>query len=56
MVAALFDIDGTLLACNSAPLYMKHMRRTGQARRRDGCFIVGLYAVAVVGFLLAGDR
>ena len=35
MVAALFDIDGTLLARNSAPLYMKHMRRTGQARRRD---------------------
>ena len=35
MVAALFDLDGTLIACNSAPLYMKHMRRTGQARRRD---------------------
>jgi len=35
VVAALFDIDGTLIARNSAPLYMKHMRRTGQARRRD---------------------
>lgn len=34
-VAALFDIDGTLLARNSAPLYMRHLRRTGQARRRD---------------------
>jgi HAD superfamily hydrolase (TIGR01490 family) len=34
-VAALFDIDGTLLACNTAPLYMRHLRRTGQARRRD---------------------
>jgi len=34
-VAALFDIDGTLLARNSAPLYMSHLRRTGQARRRD---------------------
>jgi len=34
-VAALFDVDGTLLARNSAPLYMSHLRRTGQARRRD---------------------
>src|SRR5215475_6350161 len=34
-VGALFDIDGTLLARNSAPLYMSHLRRTGQARRRD---------------------
>jgi HAD superfamily hydrolase (TIGR01490 family) len=34
-VAALFDIDGTLIARNSAPLYMKHLRRTGRARRRD---------------------
>jgi len=34
-VAALFDVDGTLLARNSAPLYMTHLRRTGQARRRD---------------------
>jgi HAD superfamily hydrolase (TIGR01490 family) len=35
VVAALFDIDGTLLARNTAPLYMSHLRRTGQARRRD---------------------
>jgi len=34
-VAALFDIDGTLLGRNTAPLYMNHLRRTGQARRRD---------------------
>ena len=34
-VAALFDVDGTLLARNTAPLYMSHLRRTGQARRRD---------------------
>ncbi len=34
-VAALFDIDGTLLGRNTAPLYMSHLRRTGQARRRD---------------------
>lgn len=33
--AAFFDVDGTLLARNSAPLYMRHLRRTGQARRRD---------------------
>ncbi|MFN8545603.1 MAG: HAD family hydrolase [Candidatus Binatia bacterium] len=34
-VAAFFDVDGTLIARNSAQLYMRHMRRTGQARRRD---------------------
>lgn len=34
-VAAFFDIDGTLIARNSASLYMQHLRRTGQARRRD---------------------
>lgn len=34
-IAALFDIDGTLLARNSAPLYMRHLRRNGRARRRD---------------------
>lgn len=34
-VAAFFDVDGTLLARNSATLYIRHLRRTGQARRRD---------------------
>jgi HAD superfamily hydrolase (TIGR01490 family) len=34
-IAALFDIDGTLIARNSAPLYMQHLRRKGLARRRD---------------------
>ena len=34
-IAALFDVDGTLIARNSAPLYMRHLRRTGQATRRD---------------------
>ena len=34
-VAALFDIDGTLLARNTATLYTSYLRRTGQARRRD---------------------
>jgi HAD superfamily hydrolase (TIGR01490 family) len=33
--AALFDIDGTLLSVNSAPLYARYLRRHGQARRRD---------------------
>ena len=34
-VGAFFDVDGTLIARNSATLYMWHLRRTGQARRRD---------------------
>src|SRR5439155_321842 len=34
-LAAFFDVDGTLIARNSAPLYIRHLRRTGQARRRD---------------------
>jgi HAD superfamily hydrolase (TIGR01490 family) len=34
-VAAFFDIDGTLIARNSASLYMRHLRRSGQVRRRD---------------------
>jgi HAD superfamily hydrolase (TIGR01490 family) len=52
-VAALFDIDGTLIARNSASLYMQHLRRTGQARRRDvartlyflACYKLGLLDV-----------
>jgi len=39
-VAALFDIDGTLIARNSAPLYMQHLRRTGQATWRDVAWTV----------------
>jgi HAD superfamily hydrolase (TIGR01490 family) len=35
VVAAFFDLDGTLIARNSAPLYMRHLRASGQARRRD---------------------
>jgi HAD superfamily hydrolase (TIGR01490 family) len=34
-VAAFFDVDGTLLARNSGPLYMKFLRRRGEIRRRD---------------------
>lgn len=34
-VAAFFDIDGTLVSVNTAPLYASYMRRHGKARRRD---------------------
>lgn len=34
-VAAFFDIDGTVLSVNTAPLYARYMRRHGRARRRD---------------------
>ncbi len=33
--AAFFDIDGTLLSVNSAPLYARYLRQQGRARRRD---------------------
>ena len=35
MIAAFFDIDGTLIAGNSAPLYMQHLRESGQVGRVD---------------------
>jgi HAD superfamily hydrolase (TIGR01490 family) len=50
-VAAYFDIDGTLIARNSAPLYMKHLRETGQARRRDIArtfYYVGRYKLGLL--------
>ena len=34
-VAAFFDIDGTLVSVNTAPLYARYMRQHGRARRRD---------------------
>ncbi|HEY8517982.1 MAG TPA: HAD family hydrolase [Candidatus Binatia bacterium] len=34
-VAAFFDIDGTLLSVNTAPLYARYLRQHGRARRRD---------------------
>jgi HAD superfamily hydrolase (TIGR01490 family) len=34
-VAAFFDVDGTLLARNSGPLYMKFLRARREIRRRD---------------------
>ena len=33
--AAFFDIDGTLLRVNSAPLYARYLRQHGKATRRD---------------------
>ena len=50
-VAALFDVDGTLIARNSAPLYMKHLRETGRARRRDVArtiYYVGRYKLGLL--------
>ena len=50
-VAAFFDIDGTVIARNSAPLYMKHLRETGQARRRDLArtfYYVGRYKLGLL--------
>ena len=50
-VAAFFDVDGTLIARNSAPLYMRHLRETGQARRRDLAwtfYYVGRYKLGLL--------
>ena len=50
-VAARFDIDGTLIARNSAPLYMRHLRETGQARRRDvarALYYLGRYKLGLL--------
>jgi len=50
-VAAFFDVDGTLIARNSAPLYMKLLRETGQARRRDiarTLYYVGRYKLGLL--------
>jgi HAD superfamily hydrolase (TIGR01490 family) len=50
-VAAFFDIDGTLIARNSAALYMRHLRETGQARRRDLArtfYYVGRYKLGLL--------
>jgi HAD superfamily hydrolase (TIGR01490 family) len=42
-VAAFFDVDGTLIAKNSGPLYMKFLRRRGEIRRRDALRTIYLY-------------
>src|SRR5262249_44176941 len=46
-----FDIDGTLISRNSAQLYMRHMRRSGQARRRDVARTFYLLALYKLGLL-----
>lgn len=43
-VAAFFDVDGTLIAKNSGPLYMKFLRRRGEIRRRDVLRTMYFYA------------
>jgi HAD superfamily hydrolase (TIGR01490 family) len=50
-IAALFDLDGTLIARNSAPLYMRHLHRTGQARRRDVALTIYYLARYKLGLL-----
>jgi Ca2+:H+ antiporter len=45
-----------LAAVGGSALVVAFVLRDGQARRGEGFFLVGLYAVAAIGFLLAGDR
>jgi HAD superfamily hydrolase (TIGR01490 family) len=50
-VAAFFDLDGTLIAGNSAQLYMQHLRESGRARRRDlarTLYYVGWYKLGLL--------
>jgi len=42
-VAAFFDVDGTLIAKNSGPLYMKFLRQRGEIRRRDALRTIYFY-------------
>jgi HAD superfamily hydrolase (TIGR01490 family) len=42
-IAAFFDVDGTLIAKNSGPLYMKFLRSRGEIRRRDALRTIYLY-------------
>ena len=45
-----------LAAMGASALAVGFVVRDGHARRGEGSFLLGLYAFAVVGFLLAGDR
>jgi HAD superfamily hydrolase (TIGR01490 family) len=54
-VAAFFDIDGTLLSVNTAPLYARYLRRHGRARRRD-LMLTALYLLQYRLNLLDIDR
>ena len=50
-VAAFFDVDGTLIAKNSGPLYMKFLRRRGEIRRRDALRTIYFYLRYRLGLL-----
>jgi len=50
-IAAFFDIDGTLIAKNSGPLYMKFLRRRREIRRRDVLRTMYLYLRYRLGLL-----
>jgi Ca2+:H+ antiporter len=45
-----------IAAMGGSALAVAFVLRDGQSRKRDGALLVGLYAVAVAGFLIAGDR
>jgi Ca2+:H+ antiporter len=45
-----------LAAMGGSALVVAFVLRDGRATRGEGYFLVGLYTVAVIGFLLAGDR
>lgn len=50
-IAAFFDVDGTLIAKNSGPLYMKFLRSRGEIRRRDALRTIYFYLRYRVGLL-----
>ena len=45
-----------LAAMGGSALIVAFVLRDGRSRRWEGALLVGLYAVAAVGFLIAGDR
>jgi Ca2+:H+ antiporter len=45
-----------LAAMGGSALVVAFVLRDGRSRRWEGALLVGLYAVAAVGFLIAGDR
>jgi Ca2+:H+ antiporter len=45
-----------IAAMGGAALVVAFVLREGRSRRWEGALLVGLYAVAAVGFLIAGDR
>ena len=45
-----------LAAMGGSALIVAFVLRDGRSRRWEGALLVGLYAVAAAGFLIAGDR